>query len=93
MLPRCNNRGYVPKAEVAGPYFTLARRSMGRRGLFDHLISAGKQRRRDGQPQRLRGLEVDDQLELDRLLDRKVFRLSALEDHLMGVVNFAHSRN
>ena len=39
---------------------------------------------RHGEAERLGGLEVDDQLELGRLLDRQIGRLGALED-LSGV--------
>jgi hypothetical protein len=47
---------------------------------FDDLIGAEQQRRRDGEAERLRGLQVDDQLELRRLLDGKIGRLGALQD-------------
>jgi hypothetical protein len=43
--------------------------------LRDNLIRAQEQRRRDRQPKRLGGLEIDDQLELRRLLDGKIARL------------------
>ena len=39
-------------------------------GLLDNLVRPQQQRLRDREAQRLRGLEVDNQLELDRLLDR-----------------------
>ena len=39
---------------------------------FDHLVGAGQQRRRHLDAERLRGGQIDNQLELGRLLDRKV---------------------
>src|SRR5262245_54603113 len=41
-------------------------------GLLDHLVRRQQQRLGDRQSYRLRSLEVDDQVELRRLLDRKV---------------------
>jgi hypothetical protein len=37
--------------------------------LFDHLVGAQQKRFRDCQPKRLRGLEIDDEIEFGRLLD------------------------
>jgi hypothetical protein len=48
--------------------------------LFDDLIGGGEQIGRHGEAERLRGLEVDDQLELGGLLRRQVAGLFALED-------------
>ena len=48
--------------------------------LFDHIVGAGEQQRWHGEIQRLGGLEVDHQLELDRGLDGKLARLRAFED-------------
>jgi hypothetical protein len=48
--------------------------------LFNHLVGALRQRLRDFQAERLRGVEVDDQLELGGLLDRQLARFRALED-------------
>jgi hypothetical protein len=53
-------------------------RETGRCALFDHLVSAGEQRRRHTEAKRLGGLEVDHQLELDRLRDRQVGWLGPL---------------
>ena len=47
--------------------------------LLDDLIRTQQQRRRDREPERLRGLEVDHQLELRRLLDGEIAGLRAVE--------------
>jgi hypothetical protein len=46
--------------------------------LLDDLIRAHQHRRRDRQPERFGGLEVDRQLELGRQLNRQVPRFGAL---------------
>ena len=54
--------------------------------LLDHLIRPRQQRRRDGEAEGLRGLQVDDEVEFRRLLNRKIARLGALENliHIIG---------
>src|SRR5262249_29632918 len=48
--------------------------------LFDHLVGAGEQDRWQVDTNRFGGLDVDDERELGRLLDRQVGRLGALEN-------------
>src|SRR5262249_47143595 len=47
---------------------------------FDHLVGTTEQRDREGEPERVRGLEIGDHFGLAGLLDGKVGRLLALED-------------
>src|SRR5262249_10560543 len=47
---------------------------------FDHLVGTRLQREWNGEPQRLRGLEIDHQFEFRGLLDRQVGRLFAFEN-------------
>jgi hypothetical protein len=61
----------VPQADIC----TAAKKP-----LFDHLVSAGDERRRHFEAERLRGLEVNHQLVLRRCLHRQVCGLLALED-------------
>ena len=47
---------------------------------FDHFVGLRKQRWRRGNPERLRGLEVNHQLEFRRLHDREIGGLLAFEN-------------
>jgi hypothetical protein len=48
--------------------------------LFDDLVGAAEQRRRHGEAERLRGLEVDGEFDFGCLLNRKVARLLTFEN-------------
>src|ERR1700734_1494080 len=48
--------------------------------LLDHLVSGGQQRLRDGEAERVGGLEVDDQLDFYGLLDRQIGWFLAFEN-------------
>jgi hypothetical protein len=51
---------------------------IGQKQSFDQLVRAQQHRRRDREPERFRSLEIDDELELRRALDRQVGRLRAV---------------
>jgi len=53
---------------------------VGRARRLDDLVRSHENRLRDREAERLGGLEVDDQLELSRLLDGEISRLGTLED-------------
>ena len=59
--------------------------------LLDYLIGSQQERRRNRQPEHLRGLEVDHQLKLGGLLDREFSGLSALQD-LVHVASYTSDR-
>jgi hypothetical protein len=50
------------------------------RPLLDNLVGEVEHARRDSEPERLGGLQVDDQLVFGRLLNREVGRIGAIED-------------
>src|SRR5262245_2720562 len=64
---------------------TRARPARGaKKSLLDDVVGERQQPVGDGDPERLRGLEIDDKLELARLHHRKFARLLALE-HASGI--------
>ena len=56
-----------------------------RLGLFNYLVGAGEDQRPDSEAERPGGLEVADEFECGRLLNRKISRLSSLQ----GAVDIA----
>src|SRR5262249_34988240 len=48
--------------------------------LFDHLVGSGEQRRRHLEAERLRGYQIDDEVELCRLLDGEFAGLRPAQD-------------
>src|SRR5205807_342167 len=72
----------------------LDRTSFGLAHSLDHLIGGGEQRRRHGETQRPRGLEIDGEIEFGRLLDRELGHLGALQQlvHKIGCAPTAETR-
>ena len=66
----------VPDSDVSG----CSKLRVQRLGLVGQLVRAREQRRRDRQPERLGDPDVNDQLELSRLLDGEVGGLCPLQD-------------
>src|SRR5262249_23268291 len=46
---------------------------------LDDLVGTAEDRQRNGQAERIGGLQIDDQLEFRRLLDREIGRVGALQ--------------
>ena len=72
---------YVRNWGIADMPRSLNRRGCGSRvPLFDHLVGEREQRRRHVDAERLRGLEIEHELEFGGLNHGKIGRLGALED-------------
>src|SRR5262245_4876930 len=74
-----------PMIVVSGILARAPRRRRGCRGTLrgsslDYLLRPRKDRRRDREAERLRGLQVDDEVELRGLLDGQVGRLHPAKD-------------
>ena len=68
LCPGCYRIGALPRSDVMGQLLPFAVQQKG--SLFDHLVGAGVQHRRDVDAERLGGLKIDDQLKRRRLHDR-----------------------
>ena len=76
-IPDSGRCAKIPHTDAMGHFQTPAPQQ--RCGLFNHLIGDSEQLVRNGQPERLRSREIDDKLELGRLLHRHVGRLLSVE--------------
>jgi hypothetical protein len=74
--PRTDIRRHTHRTTVSWQEATYAPQQT--EPLFDHLVGAQLEFAADGEAERLRGLEIDGELELGRLLDGKIARLRAL---------------
>jgi hypothetical protein len=74
--PTANHEGWTRTRRVRDGHGegTNARR------LFDDLIGAQQQRRRNGEAERFSGLEIYDELEFRRLFDRQISGLRPFQD-------------
>src|SRR5262249_28685870 len=68
----------IDDVEISLPCFPVPRLSHD--GSLNYLVGGGQQRFRDGEAERLGGLEVDGQLDFYGLLDRHISRFLAFEN-------------
>lgn len=66
--------------DTAEPLIQAMNSGVGRQDSLDHLVGAQHERLRNRDPERPRGLEIDCQLELRRLLDWNVGGLGAMKN-------------
>src|SRR3984893_18401487 len=64
-----------------------------RTSLLDHLVGAAEQRDWEGEAKRLSHIEIEDQLDFRRLLDRQFGRLGTLEDLLTAALRPPSSKD
>src|ERR1700730_1840614 len=75
-----SKRTYPHGSHVPQPDSCTAAKDVRGLWLFDHLVSASEQRRRDDKAECLGSLQVYHELDFHRLLDRQVGGLFAPED-------------
>src|SRR5438477_13134160 len=73
VLPPYRRKTWMPRTRRGMTHFARA-------ASFDHLVGGGLQGEREREPERLRRIEIDHQLELGGLLDRKLGRRRAFEN-------------
>ena len=75
-------RAFPPKQTLTPPNHVCFVPKATFRPLFDHLVGAGKQRERHGNPEGLGGLEVDHQFKIDGLLNGQLAWFRTLENKI-----------
>src|SRR3954447_21751147 len=75
--PRARSFNVLFTPSVAAALLRSSLRSAGSRGSFDHLVGTAKQVQRERKTECFGGLQVDDKLDLCRLLYRQVSGLLA----------------
>src|SRR6516165_5406795 len=81
MNPKCLGGSVPDTFDAKSAHLTgLKMIRITRAASFDHLVGAGKKRRRDFDAQTLGGLQIDDQFEFRRQRDWQVGWLLALEN-------------
>src|SRR5215813_15656118 len=86
LRPRSNGHKRMPRQNRLRPS-PRSRRKICRRAMeeeggasFDHLVGEGEQHRRNRQAERLGDLQIDDEIEFSRLLDRQIGRLRSAQN-------------
>src|SRR5262245_40523279 len=85
-LPRSSNAAFSGGAKPRPPATLSWAASLRQHASLNHTVCSPQQRRRNRQSDRLRRLQIDDQIELGGLLDGQVARIGALQDlvHIRG---------
>src|SRR5262249_55138173 len=79
--PKCLGKSVPDTFSARSAHLTgLKMRRITRAASFDHLVGAGEQCRRHRKAECLRRDQIDDEIELGRLLDRKVGGLRSAKD-------------